>query len=92
MTVPNLEARVKRLLTNRLGMAADEITLDARLADDLGMDSLDAMELAIATEREFGVAVSDEDMGRLETVRDILRLVERLADSPSGARDDAPRG
>jgi acyl carrier protein len=44
------------------------------------MDSLDAVELAIATERQFNVALSDEQMAKLRTVADIVALVQRLAD------------
>ena len=80
MEIPNLETRVKQILTNRLGMPPEEIRVDAKLVDDLGMDSLDAVELAIATEREFRVEISDEQVAKLETVADITALVQRLAD------------
>ena len=81
MEIPNLEARVKQILTSRLGMPPEEIRVDAKLVDDLGMDSLDAVELAIATEREFKVEISDEQVAKLETVADIMALVQRLTDA-----------
>lgn len=89
--IPDLEARVKQVLTNRLGIPPGDIRLDASLVDDLGMDSLDAVELAIATERQFNVSVSDEQVAKLKTVADIVALVERLAeerlaDPPPGGR------
>ena len=84
MAVPDLEARVARILTSRLGIAADEITPEARLIDDLGMDSLDAVELAIAAERQFEVAIAEEQVAQLKTVADILALVQRLADKKGG--------
>jgi acyl carrier protein len=84
MGIPDLERRVKQILTNRLGIPAEEITSDAKLVDDLGMDSLDAVELAIATERQFDVAVSDEELAKLATVADIMILVQRLADEQGG--------
>lgn len=80
MEIPNLETRVKQILTNRLGMPAEEIRTDAKLVEDLGMDSLDAVELAIAAEREFKIEISDEQVARLETVADIMKLIQRLAD------------
>lgn len=84
--VPGLEGRVKQILTSRLGIPTEDIRLEAELADDLGMDSLDAVELSIAIERQFNVAVSDEQVAKLQTVADILRLVERLAgERASGA-------
>lgn len=84
--IPELEAGIKQILTTRLGMPAESITLDARLVDDLGMDSLDAVELAIAAERQFHVSISDEQVAKLATVKDIMALVQRLRDEPaSGA-------
>ncbi len=80
MEIPNLEARVKQILTNRLGIPSEEIRTDAKLIDELGMDSLDAVELAIAAEREFEVEISDEQVAKLETVADIMGLVQRLKD------------
>ncbi len=80
MKIENLEGRVKQILTNRLGIPADEITPDAKLVDELGMDSLDAVELAIAAERQFAVAVSDEQVAKLQTVADIIALVQRLVE------------
>ena len=84
MEIPDLEAHVKQILTTRLGMAAAEITPDSRLVDDLGMDSLDAVELAIATERQFGLSISDEQVSKLVTVADIMKLVEQLSQEPRG--------
>jgi acyl carrier protein len=78
--IPELEARIKQILSHRLGISPEEIRLDAMLVEDLGMDSLDAVELAIATERQFNVALSDEQMAKLRTVADIVALVQRLAD------------
>lgn len=91
MAIPDLEARVKQILTRRLGIPPGEITLDARLADDLGMDSLDAVELAIAAEREFDIALSDEQVAKLATVADIMLLVQRLVDGPAGGTSDPGR-
>jgi|RhiMetdeSRZDD1v2_1073273.scaffolds.fasta_scaffold381157_2 acyl carrier protein len=88
--IPDLEARVKQILTNRLGIAPDEIRLDASLVEDLGMDSLDAVELAIATERQFNIGLSDEQVAKLKTVADIVTLVRRLAHEPD--RGPAPDG
>ena len=80
MDIPDLEPRLKQILTNRLGIPPEEIRLEAKLGDDLGMDSLDAVELSIAIERQFDVAISDEQVAKLQTVADIVGLVRRLAD------------
>jgi acyl carrier protein len=83
--IPDLDARIKQILTYRLGLPPEEIRLDATLVEDLGMDSLDAVELAIATERQFNVTLSDEQMAKLRTVADIVALVQRLADEQGTA-------
>jgi acyl carrier protein len=72
------ERRVKQILTSRLGIPTEDIRLEAELADDLGMDSLDAVELSIALERQFAIAISDEQVAKLRTVADIIHLVQRL--------------
>jgi len=90
MVIPDLERRVKQILTQRLGIPADEITLGARLVDDLGMDSLDAVELAISTERQFNVALSDEQVAKLMTVADIIALVQRLAQERDQQSSEGP--
>jgi len=79
MEIPHIETQVKQILTSRLGIPPEDIRLDARLAEDLEMDSLDAVELAIATERQFNVGVSDEQMAKLKTVADVVALIQRLA-------------
>ena len=82
--ITNVEARIKQILTDRLGIPSSDITADAKLVDDLGMDSLDAVELAIATERQFGVSVSDEQVAKLLTVGDIVKLVQQLSEEQRG--------
>jgi len=51
---------------------------EARLQDDLGLDSLDAVELAIAIEDEFDVKILDEDMKKLSTVAEALAVIQHL--------------
>jgi acyl carrier protein len=103
-TSSDLEARLKQILINRLGIADEEIRLDASLVEDLGMDSLDAVELAIATERQFDVSLSDEQVAKLNTVADLVALIRRLTEQQNapptkpglpgqlGAHGDHPRG
>jgi acyl carrier protein len=92
MVIPDLERRIKQILTNRLGIPPDEITLDANLVDDLGMDSLDAVEFAIGAERQFNIALSDEQVAKLQTVADIIALVQRVADEQRGDRQNSGQG
>ena len=81
----DVEARIQQLLTMRVGIAPEEIKLHARLIDDLGFDSLDAVQLTIAVESEFNIEINDEQMRELLTVGDVVNLVKRLADDQAGS-------
>lgn len=83
MTGPDLEAAVKQLLNQRLGMSLDKIAMPARLVEDLGADSLDAVELAIAAEQAFDIEISADQVRELETVADVVALIQRLVDERS---------
>ncbi len=54
------------------------ISMDTNLVDDLGADSLDVVELIMALEDSFGIAISDEDAAELYTVRRIVEYLEKL--------------
>ena len=69
--------RVTAVLTQRLGISADLITPTAQLAADLGVDSVDAVEFALALEREFSVRLPDEVIADVQTVQDVIDLVDR---------------
>ena len=59
-------------------MAIDEskITLDAKLKEDLELDSLDSVELIMSAEEEFGIEIPDEDVMNFKTVNDIVNYIE----------------
>ncbi|PYT06034.1 MAG: acyl carrier protein [Acidobacteria bacterium] len=80
MKTSDLEARVRQVLTKSVGVPPEKITLDAKLVDDLGLDSVDLVELTIAAEREFDITISDEGMKESLTVADVANLVKRLTD------------
>ena len=59
---------------------ADKVTMEANLFDDLGADSLDAVELNMALEDEFGFAIPDEELGNMKTVADIFNYLSSHAE------------
>ena len=80
--------RVVTVLTQRLGISPEFITPAADLAEDLGVDSVDAVEFALALEREFNVRLPDEVIAEVRTVQDVIDLVcERMR-----MLDEAGRG
>jgi acyl carrier protein len=69
--------RVTAVLTQRLGISPELISPPAQLADDLGVDSVDAVEFALALEREFNVRLPDEVIADVQTVQDVIDLLGR---------------
>jgi acyl carrier protein len=75
-------ARVSKILTEHLGVEPAKITPNAMLDADLGADSLDAVELVMACEEEFGIDISDDEMeDAFKTgdpkVSDLVALVDK---------------
>ncbi len=85
MEATGFEGRVKQILTKRVGIPPEEIQLDAKLVDDLGLDSVDLVELTIAAEREFNIEISDEQMKEILTVGDVVTLMKRLVGEQGGS-------
>ena len=56
-----VEHEVRALIAEKLGLKEDEIKADASIVEDLGADSLDAVEMVIAVEGKFGIDIPDED-------------------------------
>ena len=71
--------KVRDIIVETLGCDAEEVTLEASLSDDLGADSLDAVELNMAFEDAFGYSIPDEDLSKIKTVADIVSLLESQA-------------
>ncbi len=68
--------KVRDVIVDTISCDADEVTMDASLTDDLGADSLDAVELNMAFEDAFDISIPDEDMQEMKTVRDIVEYIE----------------
>ncbi len=73
--VQDVEARVKEIIVEQLGVDASEVTTQASFMDDLGADSLDTVELVMALEEEFDIEISDEDAEKIQTVQDAIDYI-----------------
>ena len=69
--------KVQAIIAKELGIEKEKINLDSRLAEDLGADSLDAVELIMALEDEFGIEVDDEAATKIKKVSDIVEFLEK---------------
>ncbi|MBN2299796.1 MAG: acyl carrier protein [Acholeplasmataceae bacterium] len=70
--------RIKEMIVEELNVPEEKITMEARLAEDLGADSIDAVELIMNIEDEFSIQVSDEEAQNIKTVGDLVKYVEAL--------------
>ena len=70
---------MKKIVVDTLNCDEDKVTMEASLTEDLEADSLDAVELNMALEDEFGVAVPDEKLGEMKTVADLWNCLSELA-------------
>lgn len=68
--------KVKEILVEELDVEEDAITLDSKIKDDLGADSLDLFELISKIEDELDVTIEEDDYGKLITVGDIVNYLE----------------
>ena len=68
--------RVKKLLAEQLMVDEAAITMEAKLTDDLGADSLDLVQMLIIMEKEFGLSFTDEQMQSIKTVGDVVKFIE----------------
>lgn len=74
-----VEAKVKQIIIDELGVDENEVTANARFVEDLGADSLDTVELVMRFEEEFGVEIPDEDAEKIQSVRDAYGYVAQHA-------------
>ena len=67
--------RIRELIADKLGFDTVEVLPETKLIDELGMDSLDRIELMVEVEREFDISLTDEEIEVIETVQQCFDLV-----------------
>jgi acyl carrier protein len=71
----DIEARVKKIVTEQLGANEADVKNESSFVDDLGADSLDTVELVMALEEEFNCEIPDEDAEKITTVQQAIDYV-----------------
>ena len=77
----DVQAKVKDIIVQQLGVDLDKVTTEASFVDDLGADSLDVVELVMAFEEEFGVEIPDESAEKIATVKDAVDFLSQKLES-----------
>ena len=77
----SIDARVREIIINELGVEPEKVTDDASFVEDLGAESLDTVELVMAFEEEFGLDIPDEDAEKMRTVGDAVGYLNKQSDN-----------
>jgi acyl carrier protein len=88
-----LLAALRRVLEQEFAIPAEDVTPDARLREDLDLDSVDAVSLAARLEEDTGLALSEQELKAMRTVASVVEVLRaRLAARESAARGPTPGG
>ena len=68
--------KIKDIIIEQLQVDEADVTMDTNLMKDLSADSLDAVEIIMAIEDEYGIEIPDEEAEKIQTVGDLVRYVE----------------
>ncbi len=72
----DVAAKVKAIIVDKLGVDESEVTNEASFTNDLGADSLDTVELIMEFEKEFDLAIPDDQAEKISTVGEAVQHIE----------------
>lgn len=73
----DIAAKVKTIIVDKLGVDENEVTPEASFTNDLGADSLDTVELIMEFEKEFSIAIPDDQAEKIGTVGEAISYIEK---------------
>ncbi len=76
MASEEITSRVKEIIVDQLGVAAEDVVPEASFVEDLGADSLDIVELIMALEEEYDIEIPDEEAEKIQKVDDVVAYIE----------------
>jgi acyl carrier protein len=74
--MPDIASRVKEITIDKLGVDESEVTLEASFKNDLGADSLSALELIMEFEKEFNIGITEDQAESISTVGEAIKYFE----------------
>jgi acyl carrier protein len=77
----NIEERVKKIIVDKLGVEESQVTAESSFTNDLGADSLDTVELIMEFEKEFSIAIPDEQAETITTVGQAIEYLQKTVAS-----------
>ena len=75
----DVDAKVKKIISEQLGVPESDVKPEASFVNDLGADSLDTVELVMALEEEFGIEIPDEAAEKIATVQNAVDYIKAKA-------------
>ena len=72
----NVFEKVKEIIVSELNVEADKITLETSIKDDLGADSIEAVQIVMALEDEFGIEIDTENVEEITVVKNLVAYIE----------------
>lgn len=75
----DIAAKVKSIIVDKLGVDEKEVTEAASFTNDLGADSLDTVELIMEFEKEFNIAIPDDQAEKINTVGEAIKYIQEHA-------------
>ena len=73
----DIKSKVTKIIVDKLGVDESEVTIEASFTNDLGADSLDTVELIMEFEKEFNIAIPDDQAEQIGTVGQAVEYIEK---------------
>ena len=73
----NIDQEVRKLIADIIEMEPDQISPDAHLVEDLGMDSMMALEILASIEKKFRIKIPEEDLPKITTLNNAIELAKK---------------
>lgn len=70
--------KIRQILCEQLDVEEDDVTMESNIAEDLGADSLDVVDLIMSIEDEFEIEVPDDQVENIRTVGDVVNYIENM--------------
>ncbi|MCR4559060.1 MAG: acyl carrier protein [Bacteroidales bacterium] len=77
MTRTEIDGTVKKFLVEELEIDADKIKMEAKLKDDMGIDSLDFVDIVVIVDKKFGFKIKPEELSGIITLNDFCSFIEK---------------